>query len=471
MPGTPPGIASLYMRKFLNQLGPLKKPLIALIAFLFLWIFITAVLPKINDAITNQTPIVSISATNDRAYGRGEEISPDDFTVIATHESGKTNYITAERIRISNVSISPVGASTAVTVYLLEDESIKCETEVTVAREKVVGFQCGYPEVSNVTAVLYSNGELCFEGEGDVLVCEPGDYPWLNYNGSDKYPITAISFQEGVTPTNMDYWFDGLNTLTYVGAIPSSVRTMVGTFAGCTRLTAAADWSECKNLLNIQNVYKNCRRLTQTCPIPASIRVAEYAYAYCDNLLACADASGAASLTKAKGMYANCPTLVDANIGPAVRDMSKMFTGCINLKEMPVIPDSVRDMSSAFRDDISLQTFSAIPSGVTDISGAFSNCQLLHGEVTIHCDTKKFSNVFSDACVATKINLVGDSHLLDAYANTNEYENVYVHGLSANSSIQDYFDVFDRNGDLIVSESEVPTETTPDQTEPANTNN
>jgi hypothetical protein len=126
-----------------------------------------------------------------------------------------------------------------------------------------------------------------------------------------------------------------------------------------------------------------------------------------------------------------------------------MFWRCINLKVMPQIPETVIDMRSAFADDVSLLDISTIPAGVEYLSGAFANCQLIHGEVAIHCDATDFGGMFGEACIATNVNLVGSSHMLHPYANTSTSGNVYVNGLRPNPNITDYGDVFREDGTLL----------------------
>lgn len=441
-----------------SVLQPFKVPLIILALVAVGMVVLCVVVPSINASVANSTPIVSIEAENTKVYTKGDEISLSDFTVTATHENGKSTKLNAEDYELSSVSTAPTGDTTEITVYLAEDHNISCVAEVSMEREKVVGFQCGYPEVSNVTAVLYSNGELCFEGSGDVLVCSEGDFPWLDYDDDDDYPITAVSFEEGVTPTDMNYWFEDIETLTYVAPIPASVKTMVRTFSDCSALTVAADWSACSSLLNVNEIYDGCTALVETYPLLPSIRTAERAYADCISLLACPDSSAAESLANCTEMYEGCEVLVKAEIPTGAQDITGIFSDCINLKDMPTIPDGVKNMTSAFEDDVSLTTLTAIPAGVETLTDAFSNCQLIHGDFTIDCNVESFENVFSGACVATKLNLIGASALLDAYANTNEYGNVYVNGVSPNTGITDYQDVFDASGNLLVAEPSEPSE-------------
>ena len=430
------------LKKILKELQPFKLPLIILGVFLLILLILGLIMPAINSAVADTEPIVSIKAENTNTYNRGDTINLDDFDITAVHDNGNESSLSSEDVKINKKSLDPIGETTTVEISLADDPTIKCDAEVKVSREKVVGFQCGYPEVTNVTAVLYSNGELCFEGTGDVLVCNEGEYPWFNYEGMEENPIVAVSFEEGVTPTNMNYWFESLESLTYVDKIPSSVKTMVRTFANCINLEQAADWSDCTNLLNISEVYSECTALESACDLLPSTRSAYRAYAGCVNLLSVPGSSKAEDLTNASQMYAQCTNLVEAEIGPSVQNMSGMFMDCINLKEMPELPASVQDASEAFANDVSLQMLTSIPRNVNKLTNMFYNCQLIHGELTIDCDVRDFDGMFADACPATNVNLVGKSKLLDAYANTNADGNVYVNGKSADKSITAYEDVY-----------------------------
>lgn len=453
--------------KIFNALKPFRVPIIILAVFLLVILVLAVIMPSINSAVADTSPITAISATNDTVYQKGDKINIDDFDITATHENGKEDSIGSDDVKLSTTKLSPVGATTTVTISLKSDENIKCEAEVSVEREKVVGFKIGYPEISDVTAVLYSNGELCFEGEGDVLVCNEGEYPWFSYDGQDDNPITAVSFEEGVTPTDMNYWFEGMDTLTYVDKIPSSVMTMNRTFADCIALTQAADWSECTALLNINEVYSGCIELKTTYPILPSTKTAYRAFGGCSKLPVAADSSNATNLVNTQEMYAQCTNLTEAEIAPNAVNLSGIFSDCINLQDMPTIPDSARDLSSAFQNDARLQNLTAIPSGAENVSSMFSNCQLIHGELTVDCDTREYDSMFADACTATEVNLVGSSKLLDVYANTNADGHVYVNGKAADKSITSYDQVFpDDTGEYTEDAGEPYEETaTPSGTE------
>ena len=455
--------------KILQQLRPFRIPLVILCVFLAVLLILGVALPSVRTAVNGSSPVVSITAENDTVYDSGDEIATDEFTVTAVHENGSESELSADEFTLDRNSINPIGVSTEVTVTYTEDPSISCKVDVQVQRDPIVSFQVGYPDIYGVTATLYSNGELCFEGEGEVLVCDEGDHPWLDYENMDENPIRSVSFDDGVTPTNMNYWFEGIETLTYVDTLPVTVQSLERTFADCTALTRAADWSGCTNLYNIDEVYSGCTALVDATPLVSSIRSAYQAYTGCTSLVSCPDSSGADHLTNASEMYAQCTSLADAEIGPAVEIMSGMFEDCINLRRMPSIPDRARDLSSAFNgcgvlgaaegeseDQGNLLT--NIPASAEDISNMFTDCMLLQGELTVDCDAEEFSGAFSgDTCKSTQVNLTGSSQLLDVFANTNEYGNVTVNGESPDPELTTYRDVMDRGreeaGDAPINES------------------
>lgn len=453
-----PAKKRLMKNKILAQLKMFRVPLIILGVLAVLLVILGIVVPSVQTAIANSTPVVSITAENDKVYRRDGQISPEDFEVTAVHENGGKSKLSADEYKINRKSLRPIGKTTEVTITYSANESIQCKVKVQVDREAVVGFQVGYPEISDVTAVLYSNGELCFEGEGDVLVCNEGEYPWQDYEDMDEHPILSVSFEDGVTPTNMNYWFEGNETLSYVQPVPKSVQSMERTFAECTALEEAVDWSACTNLYNIDEVYADCTALTDAVPLTPSISSAYRAYAGCTSLVVCSDSTAASGLLNASEMYAGCSNLGSAQVGPSVENMSGMFMDCINLRQMPEIPSTVQDMSSAFANCVVLgasdsdggeaNLLTSIPESVQNIKNAFANCQLLQGELSINCNAAEYSGVFSsETCKSTQVNLTGSSKLLDVYANTNEYQNVFVNGKSPDPSLTRYADVISEEPD------------------------
>ena len=430
------------MDKAKEILNTFKVPIILICALLVVFIGLKYGLPLFMEANKSDAPVVEIEAECDKEYKSIENIKLDDFKITVTHEDGKKNKISADEVTLDKSSVKPVGKIVTVKVIYNEDKSISCEAEVNIKREKVLGFQCGYPNVTDVIAVLYSNGELCFEGKGDTLVFYEGKYPWLDYEESEECPIVSVSFQDTVTPSNMNYWFEGLETLSYCDPIPKSVRSMVRTFKGCKGLTESADWSEAESLLNINEAYADCTSLMSVSAVPKRVRIAKETFKGCTELQATPDLSKAENLVNLTGMFSKCDKLINAQVSPNATDITSMFEECINLKKMPEIPESVIIMKNSFAKDTNLTTLSNIPAYVENTESTFSGCELITGEMIVNANPMKFGSMFSDAASATKVNLTGDSLMLDVLANTSNTSNIYVNMSKPNPNLKKYEDVF-----------------------------
>lgn len=437
------GVKMQMIGKIKKALAPFKKAFIIAAVCIVLYIVFGVGMPIINEVLANKTPIVSIEATNDKEYSVTDEIKPEDFSVRAIHENGRKTHIGNSEIEISTKNIKPVGKSTKVTLVMKNDESIKCEVKVKTKRKKIVSFTCGYPNIKDVKAVIYSNGELCFEGVGDIMTFDEGEMPWSDYEEMDEYPIRAVSFEDGVTPANLNYCFEGLPELTYIDTLPSTTQSMVRTFSGCPKLTKTGDWSKCSVLLNITECYSNDTELLEISPIPENVRTAVSAFMGCTKLMDPPNFDNALSLVNCTQTFSGCKSLGSATLPPNIVIAQSMFEGCINLKDVPVMPNTIQDISGMFRGNISLVHANVIPESVTKISDCFSGCEFLSGEVVINCNAQEYGGMFTGACIATKINLVGDSYMLDVYANTKEdnVSNIYVNSRRADASIKSYEDI------------------------------
>lgn len=415
------------LTKIWNFIRPIKWLFLILLLLLGIYVGITVILPTYNRVSAESSPIVSLEASNNLEYARSDTINPEDFTVTAIHKNGKKVKVDPEDITLSRTKIKRVGKKTLVTVQLKKDTTINCDVYVKNHRDPLIRFNCGASDLESVKAVLYDNGELCFEGKGDVL--QFNDYPWLdNYEGADDHPIEAVTFEEGVTPSVMDNWFSGLETLTYVGKIPSSVESMSETFADCTSLIKGADWSGCTKLLNTTGTYNGCSSLTEVPALPVSVRIADHMCEGCSELLKATDLSKATSLTSAQSAFAGCSKLTTASMAPKIIYINGMYQTCINLKEAPAIPNTVISMDESFSGDLSLTKLSSIPATVKSMNSSFSGCKRIEGSVVIDATPDEFNSCFSEAAVATKINLTGASKNLNLIADTAESGNILVNG-------------------------------------------
>lgn len=420
-----------------------KKATLITLVVIVAYIIIAVVIPYVNMIKNSSSPIVDMEVENDNEYKQSDKIENKDFVVKVKHENGNYTKLDKDEYSISTKKPSPIGKTTSITVTYKADTSIKRIIDVKNERNKIVGFQCGYPNVKSVKAVLYSNGELCFEGNGDVLIFDNGNYPWFGYDEEDDYPITAISFQDTVTPTNMNSWFNGLSDLEYVSIIPKSVKSMVSTFQDCESLKIAGDISKCVNLTNTSSAYTGCTSLIDAKSIPENVMLANNMFEGCTELQNSADVSKAKKLFNTTEMYSGCSKLTNATIPPNAQIIQGMFEECINLQKMPGIPNTVKNMNSTFSGNKSLTQLTNIPKSVMDISSCFENCEMASGNITVDADTSEFSNVFTGAALASHVNLIGSSSKLNDYAATSEERMVLVNGNKCSVSPEDKSNIID----------------------------
>lgn len=393
------------------------------VVFILLLLGVIFLIPKINGLRTAQSPITGISVSNSKTYSQSQKIKAKDFVVEFIHKNGEKSAVPENAVTISRKRPAKTGETTKVTVTC-KDGSKEYTKEVYVKnkRNPVVRFNCGSPELESVKAVLYSNGELCFEGEGDVR--QFNEFPWNDYEAEDDIVIKSITFQDGVSPKIMDNWFSGMDTLEYVPAIPSSVESTSHTFEDCVSLTKAPDLTVCNNLLNTTAMYQGCTSLQESSSLPASVRVAEAMYSEAEALKAAPDLSGATSLSQAKEMFNGCSNLVTGSLPPALVNAESMYAGCINLKEMPQTPETVTNMANMYQGDYSLSTVTNIPASCTDWTGCFSGCSAIQGTLTVQSNTTLWNGCLDEAAIATNIDLVGNSSQLNAIAV--EYNSTHV---------------------------------------------
>ncbi len=432
-----------------------KKKIAIIIGVVILLFIVLKVVGSVISNIESKSPIKEIEASCDTEFDTSTPFDEnlDAFTLTAIRENGnKTDIeITSDNIKLGQNFVNPYGKTTPVKVsYMDGEKEYGCQMEVPNKRDKIVGFQCGYPNAADVVGVLYSNGEFCYEGEGDVLVWNEEEYPWLTEWWEDKGieaesvpQIKSVTFEDGVRPTSLNYAFENCTSLVYVDKIPSSIRTMIRTFAGCTSLKNAADVTGDDTLLNMRGTYSGCSSLVNANIIPENVRVTKETFKDCTDLQVCADMSGSEKITIIDSMYENCQKLASCTLKDGIVSMRSTFLGCINLKQISDFPSTVKYMENTFSGDVSLNNFAyTIPDTVKTLTGCFSNCQVLSGEIYIDCNVDQFEEMFLGACEATKVNLLGNSMLLDAYANTNDTDNVYVNSIRPNSKINSYNDIF-----------------------------
>lgn len=414
------------MQLLKNIWSTFKKPILLLAGIFLIFVIAGKIVPAISEVKSNREPVTSITATNDKVYSQGQEIAPEDFQVTAVHEGGGKTDISSDDIKLSVTEPAKTGPVTEVTVKY---QNFSCQVDVQNSREKLVGFPCGSPNVNDVTAVLYSNGELSFEGEGDVLAYSDGEYPWKDYEGMDDNPIISVTFEDTVTPVSLDDYFSDIETLQYVENIPNTVESMARTFSGCIALEETPDIEKCEKLLNLTETYAGCEGIEKVTAIPSSVRNTDGMCSDCIKLQKGADVSGASGIVSAASMYEGCVMLTEAEVPPSAVDLTSMFSDCINMRNMPEIPDAAENLSRCFSGDISLTTLARIPANVKDVSSCFDGCEKITGVLTVDGNPENYSGFLRGSAVATTVDLQGSSKILDVLANTSEENrNITVNG-------------------------------------------
>lgn len=417
------------MSKKPSFLAPYKKPLILLGVALVILLGVTKVMPLISSLNANDTPITGIKAENDTVYNINDTIAAEDFQVEAKHEDGETSVLSEDAYSISKKKPEKIGKYTEVVITLKSNKEIKDTIKVKNEREKITSFDCGSPNIKDVKAVVYSNGELAFEGKGNVLQYEREKFPWQN---NRDIVISSISFEKDITPKSMDYWFEGMENLTYISPLPSTVESIVGMCNDCPVLEEGVDWSQCENLLDISGLYEDCPVMKTIPAIPSTVRNASNFCAGCEELQATPDMTKATAMTNGTEMYYNCKKLTETTSAPALVIYDSMYQNCINLKDMPEIAPTAQSMENTFADCISLATTKRIPEKVDVVTGCFSGCSKLTGDLVVDAKPNDYAGFLDGASNATILNLTGKSDRLDVLANTCEGNNIMVNGKAPN---------------------------------------
>ena len=286
---------------------------------------------------------------------------------------------------------------------------------------------------SGLKAELWTTGELVFSGAGEAKTFSSVDeVPWKD----DAVSILTLRFEDDVTFTSMDHWFEGMRLGTSYFSIPDlpdSVTSMVATFKGCTYLqnmgalpASVKDLTDTFNgagvfafynppeipdgVEKLDRTFKGCNKLKSLPAVPANVKSASEAFSGC---IAATSAAGSISVpdgcTNAAGMFYGCGQLKfpeDFSIADSVTDTSDMFYNCRGLSTLPdvpanctnakgmfascgtvkaipenyVIPDGVTNAASMFQRCTSIEAIPAgfkLPSSLTDASNMFANCSKL----------------------------------------------------------------------------------------------
>lgn len=268
---------------------------------------------------------------------------------------------------------------------------------VPITRSKVVQYKVGYPTKENVLATIYNNGDLEFTGSGNTMNFANGDTPWADED------YTYVIFKDEITPTNVDYWFEGNTALTGCETLPKSIESARGTFQGCENLKKTPSFFQCSSLKIITDCFSGCTSLEQSDPLPVSVMEADGAFEDCIKLTKAPDMTKTNALSSINAIFQGCTSLVDAPVIPdSVLDMSEAFLGDSNIYTASAFPESVEDISSAYADCISLEKAASIPASVINCDSCYSGCSNLYGELSINTNTEDCANLLSNAVTSGK---------------------------------------------------------------------
>ena len=411
----------------------IRTGIIAIIVLLLLW-GIPNIISKVRAFNVAHSPIVGIRVINEKSYLPSDIISVKDFDVSAVHENGDTTKVDNSKIKISAKAIKPVGKTTPITVTY---DKFKCDFEVKNERKEVSSVECGKYNSSDVKAVLYTNGELCFEGKGDIKQYHVNKAPWYTMETNETL-IKSITFEKGVEPKNLDYCFKDFKDLLYIYNVPSSIESASQICLNCCNLIEGPDFSKCKKLLNLNSAFENCTNMKTPAILPPNLQLALSCYKGCINLENIGNVADCNKLEYATDMYNGCESLITAAFPKNIKNIGGMYANCINLEKSFEVPNKVIFMDGTFENDISLRTVPNIPATVENIRNTFKKCVKLEGTIKIDCVNPNYNSFLSEACYGKILDLTGSSPMLDALAYTSESSNITVNGNVPNEAASDF---------------------------------
>lgn len=354
---------------------------------------------KLSASLNKDPAVTSIQAEFVGEVSPGENFTKSMFNVKGVTETGKL-------VKLNDFSSKTTAAA---------QNGDSCEVEITsqgqsataivnITREPVFEQNIGYPNEEDATVICYSNGDLEFEGKGE-LTNFGTSLPWKDCE------YTHVYIDETLQIESMDSWFEGNENLVYCTNIPKSVKTMKKTFANCKALEKAPDYFQCSNLKIMDYAFSGCEALKEIDILPVNVSSAQYAFEGCISLQKPADLSKTSNLQDISGLHNGCSNLREATEIPnSVIYMSETFMNCLNIKAAVRFPEKVLDISSAYAGDSALEIGASIPEGVTDFSGCYQGCSALSGTLEINSDTEAFDSALVDATTnGDKLAISGNS--------------------------------------------------------------
>ena len=244
---------------------------------------------------------------------------------------------------------SGCGKTLSLTAVAAEDWEYKLdETNHTILLKKYIGTSDCVKIPAQMSVATDGN-----TGTYDVVFA--GGYEPRTKTGifasNSNCSIRAVSFEDGVKLTDMQYMFYGCDKLEAVLNIPSTVTNMTGTFKGCTSLVTVSALPA--GLTELPATFQDCKKLSAAPAIPAGVKSMD-------------------------STFKNCEMLTTAPVLPAMlQNLDWTFSGCTGISTAPAIPATVTEMTNTFENSGLLEVPTDIPAGVTKLTMTFYGCAQL----------------------------------------------------------------------------------------------
>ena len=299
-------------------------------------------------------------------------------------------------------------------------------------------YNIGNPVAADVTATLYSDGLLEFDGTGDIekyYFNHTGDYkytPWMD----DKDNIKSISFKQGNTiqPTSTSYLFGSLSEITFIDISnldSSNITDIARMFNGCESLTKikGIENFNTSKASSMYYMFGDCKSLTL-------LDISNF---------------NTSNVTNMSYMFTECNSLVSLDLSKwdtsKVTDMSMMFDGCQNLIEIKGIEnfntskiDSISNMFSGCNSLVSLDLTKWDTSNFEYMDRTFYFCEKLNAEITIIHELLYYNNIFYNAATEPGCQIIvnyndATKDYIDTYIATNSENSTVIKGITIDETI------------------------------------
>ena len=296
----------------------------------------------------------------------------------------------------------------------------------SVPAKAIAVYEIGSPNAADVTATLYNNGLLEFEGSGDIVEFWYYDeMPWYDYRSN----ITSVSFKTGNTikPTSTAYLFYGLSNITSLDLSnldTSNVTNMTWMFNGCESLIKikGSENLVSSKVTTMERIFNYCISLSSLETSnwnTSNVSIMTGIFNSCKSLTSLDLSSfDTSNVTNMSYMFTDCKSLTSLDLSSFdtsnVTNMSYMFTGCESLTEI-----------------IGLDNFDT--SKVTAMNNMFHECNNLSSSITIMCaDITYFRNMFTNCSIEpgtefiVKYKDTTEDIVIDMVATKSENSNVFL---------------------------------------------